>query len=211
MTPGQKAGLALAAGGVLLAAAMGAFDGLLRPGRSGNTDDDAHWLARLILTESSGGGVGKPEGAGIAHIAKAWLPRYGTIKGVITARAGSAWFGGIPRGTGYCYATSTLACPGRSRGGLVDDHPKFKVALDQAAGVLDGSIPNPTGLTNHFFHPGGMKRCDTPGDRTGGRDFRVCLDLGAGLRWAPGWGLTRDQGGVASRTERVGPAVFSGV
>lgn len=177
---------------------------------TGPTAADVDALARLILVESAESGIGRPEGAGVAHVGlnRVRSGRYPSVEAAVTKRGGKDWFG-RGRDPGYCYFTGAHLCPGRARGGrLVWESRRWLDAVRQASRILQGDEDNPIGPRMLFVHPGGMPACPAPGAVAKGR---ICRDTHAGLRWMPAWAIPPTQGGLA-RTEPllVGEAVFAG-
>ena len=218
MASSPHAGLLYAGAGlglIGLAWRGGLLDGALRTDATDKATE-AEWLARLVLTEGGGGVIGGPEGVGIAQTAlnRVRLKGFPTVQEAVTKDAGRAWFG-ERRSGGYCYATETMACPGRTRGGkTVTEAKSFPRAVAFAQEMLDGRHPNPIGSRTHFVHPGAFKRrwgACPPGPDS---PKWMCADPGKGVGPVrmPLWAVSRSAGGRAAYEPRwLGRAVFSGV
>jgi hypothetical protein len=174
---------------------------LLRPRTVGAAAaGDVEWLARLITLEA--GDIGpSDEWAGIMAVARNRAARAHTdVRSVVTT---TAWPGGGARGRAFVEAIQQPGGIGyRSASGhrAPPDHPRWRDALAFADELVQ-SGRNPVGPREHFFHPGGMPRCDE-----GCGSNKRCVD---GRCW-PTWGIPRADGGTAEYPPiRVGRAIFS--
>lgn len=166
-------------------------------------DNSPEWLARVVLLEAGDIGPGDEWAAimqvGINRRAK---PSYGdTLRSVV---ATTEWPGGGARGRAFVEAVQAPGGQGyRSEYGHIapPDHPRWRDALAMSVEVLRGYRHNIIGDRTHFFHPGGMPRCDRDGEWNPERT-RICHDG----RWWPVWAAS---GFSEFPPIRVGRAVFS--
>lgn len=169
--------------------------------RTRNGKEDVEYLARMTILEA--GGIGpSEEWAGIMWVAMNRAKTKGrTVKSIVT----DCRFPGCSS-RGYSYVEA-VAAPGgvgyRSPHGHRSplDHREWPHALDFATKLADGQIDNPIGPREHFFHPGGMPRCEVEGERNSS-GTRICHNG----HWWPLWGFEEWS---EYPPVRVGRAVFS--
>jgi len=169
----------------------------------------AEWLARMITLEAGDIGPGD-EWSAIMQVAINRLQSgsYGPRMENVICR--SSWPGGGARGRDWIEAVQAEGGRGYTSAygkRAPPDHPRWSAAMDWAARVWSGQVPNRIGSRLHFYHPGGMLACGASQEgQTSPRGTLICI---AG-RWRPLWGVPRSQGGTARQEPiQVGRAIFS--
>lgn len=168
------------------------------------TDEDVEFCARVAILEAANGSAAE-QGA-IMRVALNRAVRDGaSVREVVTS---VRWPGGGSRGRSFIAAVGSPAGTVTEHHRSPLDYPQYPAALSLARNVVEGRDPVNIGSRTHFFHPGGMPRCDAAGAVDG---RRICREWeGAGLRWSPSWAVSRRDGGEAEHEPiRVGRAVFS--
>lgn len=144
--------------------------------------EDEQYLAKVIVKEA--GDIGPSmEWAGIAWAAvNRANARKRSIKNVVAVLS---WPGGGPRGRAFVENIKSNA---------LTRHARYPEALQIAASLLRGEIPNPIGSRTHFVHKrqGGFKKCNSPTGTKIGKKF-ICEN---GIR-VPIWSVSKTLGGVA--------------